>query len=200
MRIPSALSLRPPSFSAVVRSARPARTAGITPARRPVSAEMISTKARTRPSIVISSARGTWLASRLAPAARLPRATARPSAPPAVARTSASISSCWNTRPRPAPRAERIAISLRRSSARVKSRFPTLAQAMSSTSPTAADSISSVVRMSPTMSSWSGTTVAPQPALLCGYSRSSRVEMTVISESALAASTPGRSRATTLSL
>ena len=65
---------------------------------------------------------------------------------------------------RPAPSAERIAISLRRPSARANSRLPTLAQAISSTSATAASSITSDVRMSPTISSCSGTTVAPQPA------------------------------------
>ena len=80
----------------------------------------------------------------------------------------ASVSSCWKTRPRPAPSADLIASSLRRPRPRANSRFPTFAQAISSTSATAASSVTSVVRMSPTISSCSGTIVAPQPALACG--------------------------------
>ena len=54
-----------------------------------------------------------------------------------------------------------------------------------------------MVRMSPTISSCSGTTVAPQPVLACGYSRSSRCEIASISACARASSIPGLSRAIT---
>ena len=134
--------------------------------------------------------------SREVPASRPAYARRRPAAPPARASTSASISSCWKTRARLAPRAARIAISLRRPRARVKSRLPTFAQAMRRTSPTAASSIISVARTSRTISSRRGTTVAPQPALACGYACSRRFAMTSSSDRAWASSTPGRSRAT----
>ncbi len=107
-----------------------------------------------------------------------------------------STSSCWKTRRREAPRAARTAISLRRPRARVKRRLPTLAQAISSTRPTAASSIRSVGRTSPTIRSWSETTVPPQPAFSCGYSCSSRLEITSSSLLAAARSAPGASRAT----
>ena len=193
-------SLRPPSFSASFRSVRPARIAGIAPARMAVRIDAAATNSRTRASMEISSARGTWPDSNVAPAVRLVRASRRPAAPPPIASTSASISSCWNTRARPAPSAERIAISLRRPSARAKSRLPTFAHAISSTSATAASSITSDIRMSPTISSCSGMTVAPQPAFSCGKSRSSRVEISSISDVACAAATPGLRRATTCAL
>ena len=94
-----------------------------------------ATNSRTRQSIEISLGARHLVGEQRRRRPRRPHAaSSRPSAPPAAARTSASISSCWKTRPRPAPSAARIAISLRRPSARVNSRLPTLAQAISSTS------------------------------------------------------------------
>ena len=55
--------------------------------------------------------------------------------------------------------------------------------------------MTSDMRTSPTISSCSGMTVAPQPAFSFGYSRSSRAEIACISASACARSTPGFSRA-----
>ena len=138
VRTPTALSLRPPSFSASFRSARPARSAGIAPARMPVRIDAASANSSTRAvDRHLFGARQLAGEQRRAGARAPMRASSSPAAPPATASTSASTSSCWNTRPRPAPSAERIAISLRRASARANSRLPTLAQAISRTSATA---------------------------------------------------------------
>ena len=142
---------------------------------------------------VISSARGTWSASSDANASQA--GVGEQHAGGAARRrasTSDSIRSCWKTRARLARgrRASRAPCGGPR--ARVKSRLPTFAQAMSSTSPTAASSITSVERTSPTITSRSGTSVAPQPAFSCGYSCSSRFEMTSSSDSACVDVDPGR--------
>jgi hypothetical protein len=64
------------------------------------------------------------------------------------------------TRPRPAPSAVRIAISRPRAAARVSIRQAMSAQAISSSTPTAASSTVSSRRMLPTTSSRIGVTVA----------------------------------------
>ena len=163
------LASRPPSFKRVVEIGAALRGS---PAARPRGCRSASTRRARR------AARGRrWRSRRRA--APGPRAASRPrrgwrapaagpTAPPVAASTSDSTSSCWNTRARPAPSAVRIASSLRRPSARANSRLPTLAHAISSTSATAASSITSDVRMSPTISSCSGTTVAPQPVFSFG--------------------------------
>jgi hypothetical protein len=56
----------------------------------------------------------------------------------------------------PAPKAARIASSWRRPSARTRSRFATLAQAINNTMPTVPISTQSVPPISPTRTSWSG--------------------------------------------
>ena len=90
-------------------------------------------------------------------------ATSRPSAPPTAASSTLSVSSCRTRRARPAPSARRIAISRWRTDERASSRFATFAQAISSTQPTAASSVSSAGRTSPTRSSCSGMTRSAQP-------------------------------------
>ena len=80
-------------------------------------------------------------------------AISRPMAPPAIASMALSVSSCRMRRRRPAPSAARIAISDCRDAARASIRFATLAQAISSTRPTAPSSTSSAVRVSPMMCS-----------------------------------------------
>ena len=197
---PTAASLRPPSFKGSFRSERPARTAGSTPARMPVRSDATIVNSSTWLSTLISLARGICVASSAPPVVSIASASNRPAAPPANDSISASTISCWKTRARPAPSAARIASSFRRDNVRVKSRLPTLAQAISSTSDTAARRTTNGVRRSPTSTSWSGITVAPQPALSLGYSRSSRVEMAVISALACASVTPGFRRATTWAL
>ena len=127
-------SLRPPSFSASFRSVRPARIAGSTPARMPVRyrhAEREQHHRRVdgdfvRARHLVREQRGAG--------GEADAREHRPTMPPAIASTSASMISCWKTRARPAPSAVRMATSLRRPSARANSRLPTLAQAISSTS------------------------------------------------------------------
>jgi hypothetical protein len=162
-----------------------------------VSIETPTANSSTRPSIEISSALGTWPASSVEAAVSVPYASRSPSAPPALESSTASVNSCRNTRPRPAPSAERIAISLRRLKARVKSRLPTLAHAMRRTNPAAPSSMSSIVRLLPTMSSCIGMTTAPQPRpSVRGNSRASRAEIASISACAWTTSTPLFRRAT----
>ena len=94
---PIAPSLRPPSLSAPLRpprSERPARTAGSVPASMPVSIDTPTANSSTRPSIEISSALGTWLASSVEADVRVPYASSSPSAPPAPASSKASVNSC----------------------------------------------------------------------------------------------------------
>ncbi len=101
-------SLRPPSFSASFRSVRPARIAGSAPARS--AGEDRCGDDEQQDAAVdrdLVGARNLSRRAASAPAARLARASSRPAAPPAIASTSASISSCWKTRR--APRAERRA-------------------------------------------------------------------------------------------
>jgi hypothetical protein len=63
-----------------------------------------------------------------------------PQAPPMADSSTLSVSSWTMMRPRPAPMAERMAISRRRPVARTSSRLATLAQAISRTRPTAPSS------------------------------------------------------------
>ena len=100
--------------------------------------------------------------SRSRPAA----ASAKPRAPPKSASSVLSVSSWRTSRPRPAPSAARIASSRLRRSMRDSIRLATLAQAISSTQPTAPSSTSSVGRARSVSSSPSPTTpaVKPEPA------------------------------------
>ena len=157
VRTPTAPSLRPPSFSASLRSVRPARSAGSAPARMPVRSDApsdeeqharVDARSRRRAAPVREQRGAGGQADAARAAGRRPRPRARA---PALRRAAAGTRGA-----RPAPSAARIAISLRRPSARARIRLPTLAQAMSSTSATAASSITSDVRMSPTISSCSG--------------------------------------------
>ena len=75
-----------------------------------------------------------------ASSARMPTTpSTSPQAPPIADSSTLSVSSCTMMRPRPAPMAERMAISRRRPVARTSSRLATLAQAISRTRPTAPD-------------------------------------------------------------
>ena len=101
-------------------------------------------------------------------------------------------------RARLAPRAARTAISLRRASVRARTRLATLAQAISRTHPTAPSSTSSAGRTSPTRSSCSGMTAAPQPLSSVGYwRREPRRDRVHLRAGAARAPTPGFRRAST---
>ena len=79
----------------------------------------------------------------------------------------------------------------------MKSRLPALAHAMRSTNPTAPSSMSSIVRLLPTISSCIGMTISPQPRpSVSGNSRASRAEIASVSASARARSTSRFRRAT----
>ncbi len=79
-----------------------------------------------------------------------------PAAPPSADSTIDSVSSWRMTRPRPAPRTTRMAISFCRASDRASIRFATLAHAMSRTAPTAISSTTSAGRISPNTSRGAG--------------------------------------------
>ncbi len=105
------------------------------------------------------------------------------------------------SRRRLAPMASRTAISRRRCSARPRSRFETLAQAMSRTSPTIVIN-RPVTATTPsralgfTVARASGTTVTLRPLLSFGYSVSSRCAIMLRRAWAWATVTPGFSRPT----
>ena len=111
-------------------------------ARTPVTSEARSTNSTTRKSIAIFVRAGYLVGEQAAAPVsdRLVQAEARRTA--GERQQHASMKSCWNTRPRPAPSAARIAISLRLPNALARRRLPTLAHAMSRTSATAPSSIS----------------------------------------------------------
>ena len=83
-----------------------------------------------------------------------------------------------------APKAVRIASSLRRASVVANTRFATLAHAISNTKATAPSKTSNAGRTSPTSSSRKGTINAPQPASSAGYSFSSPLAMVLNSDCA----------------
>ena len=180
----------------------PARSAGSAPARMPVRIEAPGDE-QQHAAVDGDLFRARKLVGEQRRARRRGslRASSRPAAPPAIESSSASTSSCWNTRARPAPSAARIAISLRRASARVKSRLPTLAHAISRTSADGAEQhhqrradvaddqlLQTARRWRPSRRSPSGT-----PARAASRSTS-------ISDCACATLTPGFSRATTWAL
>ena len=88
-------------------------------------------------------------------------------------------------------------ISRSRAVDRINSRLATLAQPMSSTNITAAKSTRSGRRVSPTVCSWSGMTVALQSAFNVGCSFAVAAAIARISSRAFASVIVGRSRATT---
>jgi hypothetical protein len=87
---------------------------------------------------------------------RTAQARKTPRAPPSPESRALSASSWDTSRRRPAPIATRTAISFWRDAARARSRFVTLAQAISSTSPTAAHSTTSAGWMPPRICSTIG--------------------------------------------
>ena len=94
-----------------------------------------------------------------------------PRMPPARESNTLSVSNWRTMRARPAPSAERIANSRLRTVARTSSRLATLAQEISSTSPTAPSIISSELRASPMMLSRNGPTVKCGRGSVFGNSR-----------------------------
>ena len=200
MRFPpaSASVLPKPSFIASLKSVLVSRQAGAKPARMPVNTEIESVNANTHPSSVTMIEAGSRSARNARISFTANCARSRPRAPPAIESRVVSVRICCTTRLRLAPKAVRMAISLRRASAFATNKFATFAQAMSRTNATAPNNTSSAGRMSPTIWSRSGTTIAPQPLSSSGYCCSRRREIVVISTCACLVSTCGFRRAITM--
>ena len=128
-----------PSLSEGLRSTRVARRAGAMPNSSAVPSESRSVNASTRASGATFSGKRSGPAETIARSASLAQdANITPSAPPSRASSRLSVSICRINRVRPAPSANRTAISLWRVVARASRRLAMLAQAMSRTSPTTA--------------------------------------------------------------
>ena len=186
---PRAPSRRP--VGRVVARAVPARGRRRTPT--PVASETAPVNATTRqsrPGLRQRGQRGRQH-QREQPAEHPPRDD-EPARPASTASTRLSTS-CWvHERPdRAAPSAERTHSSRCRTDARTSSRFATLAQAMSSTNPTAVSSASSAGRTEPTSCSRSEITRTVQPAFDRGASRAMSAAIAARSASA---APPWRSR------
>ena len=147
----------PPSRSEPASGERARRSAGARPKRTPVRSASAALNPSTRPSSPASSIRGMLAGSRAASPSRPRTASATPRTPPAAESRRLSMRSCRKIRVRPAPSAVRIATSRRLPSARARRRLATLAQAISSTNPTAPKRTSSAGRTSPNTSSRTGT-------------------------------------------
>ena len=130
-------SLRPPSLSAVPGCPLAICRAGARLKTVPASAATVAANPSTAPSIRISPSRGMSAGSTSESRSTPQTASPVPSNPPAAARMAPSSRRCRVTRHVEAPSATRIAISLRRAIVRAIARLATLAQATSSTRPTA---------------------------------------------------------------
>ncbi len=189
---------RLPCFSASFTSVRVKRSEGIKPASTPVKIETTRVNTKTCVSSVTSTKRGSRSASIFTISPMLARARSNPRAPPATDNTTVSAKMWRTMATRPAPKAVRIAISLRRAKVFAKTRFATFAHAISKTKATAPKSTSSAGRMSPTSCSRKGIAVAPQPLSSAGYCCSSLVEIAPSSDLACSIATPGFRRPMTM--
>jgi hypothetical protein len=122
-----------------------ARSAGSNPKRIAVKLVTAAVNPSTRWSSPMSSATVAFAVERNCTSSRLPHhANSTPSAPPSPASSRLSVSNWRTRRDRPAPIARRTDSSRCRAAARASSRLATLAHAISSTSPTTAESSQSV--------------------------------------------------------
>ena len=144
------------AFSDPLKSAFETSSAGIAANARPASSAESNANAGTNQSMRISLLRGRYAGPRLARNCVPADAIKMPRSPPPAAVIRLSVTSCRTMRNRPAPRAARTAISLRRAALRASMSVARLAHATRSSAPVAAKSRSSGVRALPTMSWWSG--------------------------------------------
>ena len=127
------------SFRVGVKLSRVDCSAGASPKRMPVRSETSSVKARMRRSSLVERLIGASPVGRNLMSNRLAQtATSKPEAPPRAESSRLSTMSCRTMRLRPAPSANRIAISFSRPIARASKRLATLAQAIRRTKPTSA--------------------------------------------------------------
>ncbi len=139
-----------PSLSMPCTPGRVACSAGAKPKSRPSRRVIPPVKASTAPSMPMASILGRLIGLEATSALIARYAMPSPAAPPTAESNTLSVSSCRASRQRPAPIAVRIAISRCRAVARASSRLARLAQAISSTKPTAPMSTSSAGRILPT--------------------------------------------------
>ena len=145
-----------------------------------------------------SATRGRSAGSQALNAVMPEKARATPSAPPASPSTSASVTSCRASRPRPAPSAVRTASSRDLAVARTSIRFATFTQAIRNTSETAPSRTESAVRTPDTRLSARGMSRTPHPAFSLGYCRERASAIVASSASAAGRVTPARRRPTTV--
>ncbi len=122
-----------------------------------------------------------------------------------IASSRPSVSSCRTRRRREAPSESRTATSRWRTEARASSRFATLPQAISSTSPTTVSSSPAALTMfwrkpGLIVACASGRSATLRPALSFAYSLASCVARFLSLASACASVTPGLSRPATLKI
>ena len=158
----------PALLMTLFKSTRALASAGISPNSTPVPSDTATANVTTRQSMPTdapaSNRRGRPAVSIASSARIATRPMPTPSAPPTAANNMDSVNSCCTMRRRPAPSAERMAISRRRREARINSKPATLTQAMSSTNATAPSSTHNVRPVSPTSASRSVTAVKLSPA------------------------------------
>ncbi len=188
---------RPPSFSVSWSDVRDTRSAGARPKSSPVKSDSSSVKPSTLPSMPMAVAGGRLLSLSDSSAGTPQSARRMPSAPPASARRTLSARSCRTRSAGEAPSATRTAISRARDAARASCRLATLAQAMSSTSPTAPRS-TNIARRMPGEVTWSlsGVSARSQSSgKASGRSALIRPASACISACAVASVTPSLRRA-----
>ena len=189
---------RPPLRSASA-TPRPATCiAGNEPKTRPATSAASVVAASVRPSIdafcTSNSPGGTWASKTVIPIFANPM----PIAAPTTESITLSVISWRTSRPRPAPSALRIAISVSRADARTSRRFATLAHAINRTSTTAAKMTYKGFFRSPTVHSCTLTICARRSRYISGNRCSMDCEISRTSLFAASIETPSFTRPTTL--
>ncbi len=159
---------RPTSLRAVLRLHPVPCMAGARPKIMPVASETTRVKAKRRRSVAACDRRGTLAGPAWARRRMTSTEESRPRTPPPRASRVLSVSSWVTMRPRPAPRAERRAISLRRPAPRASRRLATFTHAISRRHTTAAISTQSARRTPPTSSSSRTKADGRQPLFRAG--------------------------------
>ncbi len=155
----------PPSFSTSFKFMRAARHAGAQPNNTPASITVTTVNSSTGTLMRTSVSESNVYGGIEATIAFInTHAKPIPSTPPTDASARLSIRNCVNICRREAPTEARTATSLCRAAPRASSRFATLAQAISSTKPTAPSSSGKPFFVSGFRKSFlSGSTLTPQP-------------------------------------
>ena len=192
-----ASAARAPSRSPSMPVPRHARSAGMTPKRRPVTVVRNAAKTSTRASSTVASETGNDVGTRRASRGVATAASAIPAAPPIADSSSVSVSSCRTIRSRPAPSAARTVISRRRAMNRTRRRLARLVQAINSRQSEPPASMRRSMR--DWFDTWSSSVriVARVCSSSFGYVRSSDVITPFIWLRASWSVAPGFSRATT---